>query len=193
MKIQIWNKLFGTQYHYSKALCLSCTGPHTITIWAELPCGFNSTTLYSMLPLPLNLTKLHLAAGPLSSYLLYISQERWGCWILGKYFERSCNGKVSINGPLTVRRNNCVTTIFHEKSLQPMISSENFSFSEKLLQKKILFVDGRAGGLTCVKYVELLSLLNSGRDRQKRAELKFNSCCSIHRWGKSFSKNSWVF
>ena len=143
MKIQIWNKLFGTQYHYSKALCLSCTGPHTITIWAELPCGFNSTTLYSMLPLSLNLSKLHLAGGPLSSYLLYISQERWGCWIWGQYFERSCNRKMSLNGPTL--RNNCVTTIFREKSLGPMITSEKFSFSEELLQKKILFLDATGG------------------------------------------------
>ena len=85
-----------------------------------------------------------LVAAP--SFIFYISQERWGCWIWGKYFERSCNRKMSLNGPTL--RNNCVTTIFREKSLGPMITSEKFSFSEELLQKKILFLDA-AGGCDC--------------------------------------------
>ena len=70
-------------------------------------------------------------------YLLYLSQERWDCWIWGKYFQRS-NRKVSLNGPTL--RNNCVTTISNEKRLWPMINSENFSFSKKLYERKYCFL-----------------------------------------------------
>ena len=82
-------------------------------------------------------------------YLLDISSKRDGAvGFGGSTFKEARNRKVSLNGPTL--RNNCVTTIFREKSLQPMINSKNFSFSEKVCKRKFCLL---TRGVTCVKYV----------------------------------------
>ena len=97
-----------------------------------------------MLPLSLNLSKLHLAGGPLSSYLLYISQERWGCWIWGSTLKEAAIEKCLSMATHTQEEQLRYNNFPREKSPTNDQQQEFLIFRETFAKENI--VCRRAGG-----------------------------------------------
>ena len=109
-------------------------------LWSK--CWFNSTTLYSLLSVgrkPLKLSDISLTDLAPTIVLKYISLS----WRDGTVGFGGSTFKEAIEKCLSMDQHSG-TIVFQQfstrKSLRPMINSENFSFSQKLSKKKILFL-----------------------------------------------------